>query len=235
MPSNTTGTQRPQRNRSATPAAPPTPTAPSSTSAPHVPSTGGNGREGKAKLGGPEIFQKYNSAVFMIYTTDGRNYYQGSGFFLNHNGLGVSNYHVFEGTAIGREEILLIGSDKVYKVSEVIQRSKDEDFILFQVDVSNTNYIPIAKSKPLVGERVYALGSPQGLQNTFSSGEVSQLRGKNIIQTSVPIDHGSSGGALINEYGEVVGITKGSYDEDSGANLNVAVSIEVIKPYINIR
>ena len=49
-----------------------------------------------------------------------------------------------------------------------------------------------------------------------------------MIQISVPIDHGSSGGALINEYGEVIGITSGGFD-DSGANLNFAVNINVVK------
>lgn len=47
------------------------------------------------------------------------------------------------------------------------------------------------------------------MENTFSSGEISQIRGNAIIQISVPIDHGSSGGALINSYGEVIGITSG--------------------------
>lgn len=185
------------------------------------------------KLEGKDIFQKYNSAVFMVYTSDGHYLYQGSGFFINSSGLAVSNYHVFKGTGIGQEEIKLAGSDRYYKVSEIVKRSDDEDFIIFKVNISNTNYIPIAKAKPSVGERVFALGSPLGLENTFSSGEVSQWREKNVMQISALIDHGSSGGALINEYGEVVGITSGTFASGSQANLNYAMSIDVIKPYIN--
>lgn len=52
------------------------------------------------------------------------------------------------------------------------------------------------------------------------------------MQISALIDHGSSGGALINEYGEVVGITSGTFVDGSQANLNYAWSIDVIKPYI---
>ncbi|MGN1258087.1 MAG: trypsin-like peptidase domain-containing protein, partial [Candidatus Limisoma sp.] len=126
-------------------------------------------------------------------------------------------------------------SEEVYKVSEVIRRDEDEDFIIFRVGVSNTNYIPVAKFKPQVGERVFAIGSPRGLENTFSSGEVSQWRDKNLMQISALIDHGSSGGALINEYGEVVGITSGTFADGSQANLNYAWSIDVIKPYINCK
>ena len=122
-------------------------------------------------------------------------------------------------------------SNTIYKVSEIIQRSANEDFILFKVNCSQTNFIPIAKRKPEVGEKVFAIGSPRGLENTFSSGEVSQWREKNLMQINALIDHGSSGGALINEYGEVVGITSGTFYDGSQANLNYAWSIDVIKPY----
>ena len=191
-----------------------------------------NNRCDKNKLDGSQIFSKYNTSVFMVFTSDGYNMYQGSGFFINKDGLAVSNYHVFKGTGIGEEGIKLAGSDKVYKVEEVIMSSENEDFILFRVDVSNTDFIPVAKYKPNVGEKVYAIGSPRGLENTFSSGEVSQWRDKNLMQISALIDHGSSGGALINEYGEVVGITSGSFADGSQANLNYAWSIDVIKPYV---
>ena len=191
-----------------------------------------NSQGDKNKLDGSKIFAKYNTAVFMVFTSNGYNGYQGSGFFINSDGLAVSNYHVFQGTNIGAEQIKLADSDEIYKVAEVIHSDADEDFILFRVGVSNTNYIPIAKYKPQVGEKVYAIGSPRGLENTFSSGEVSQWRDKNLMQISALIDHGSSGGALINEYGEVVGITSGSFADGSQANLNYAWSIDAIKPYI---
>ncbi len=168
----------------------------------------------------------------MVFTSDGNHGYQGSGFFINSEGLAVSNYHVFQGTNIGAEQIKLADSNEVYKVVEVVHSDADEDFILFRVGVSNTNFIPIAKYKPQVGEKVYAIGSPRGLENTFSSGEVSQWRDKNLMQISALIDHGSSGVALINEYGEAVGITSGSFVDGSQANLNYAWCIDVIKPYI---
>ena len=108
---------------------------------------------------------------------------------------------------------------------------KENDVMVFTVKASGAkfNYIPISSHNPQVGEKVYAIGSPRGLENTFSSGEISQFRENgSVIQISVPIDHGSSGGALINEYGEAIGITSGGFD-NSGANLNFAVNINVIK------
>ena len=184
------------------------------------------------KMDGAAIFSKYNTAVFMVFTSDGTNTYQGSGFFISSTGLAVSNYHVFKGTGIGEEAIKLANSDTQYKVCEVIAKSEENDFIIFRINCSSTNYIPIASVKPKIGEKVYAIGSPRGLENTFSSGEVSQWRDRNLMQISALIDHGSSGGALINEYGEVVGITSGTFCDGSQANLNYAWSIDAIKSYI---
>lgn len=183
-------------------------------------------------LSGSQIFEKYNPAVFMIYTSDGWNDYQGSGFFVTASGIGVSNYHVFEGTTIGYETIKL-SNGQTYKIRNVIAKSKENDFIVFQVESNGYSfkYIPLGKKSPKVGEKVYTIGSPLGFENTFSSGEISQLRDDNLIQINAPIDHGSSGGALINEYGEVIGITSAGI-ESSGANLNFAIDIDVVRPYI---
>jgi serine protease Do len=182
-------------------------------------------------MDGPQIFKKYNSAVFMVYTSNSSDYpeYQGSGFFISSSGIAVSNYHVFKGTTEGYESIKTI-DNSIWKVKEVIEYNEDKDYIVFIVDANGVsfNYLPIASRTPLVGEKIYTIGSPKGLENTFSSGEISQYRGEDLFQISAPIDHGSSGGALINQYGEVVGITSGGYD-DSDANLNFAVNINVIK------
>lgn len=176
-----------------------------------------------------ELFKRYNSAVFMIFTTDGYQAYQGSGFFITQDGLAVSNYHVFKGTAIGYEIIKLVDG-RQYKIDKVIAKSEADDYILFQIK-GQFNYIPVSQRQCEVGERVYTIGSPKGLENTFASGEISQIRSDDFIQISCPIDHGSSGGALINQYGEAIGITTGGRD-DSGANLNFAKNIHVV-PYKN--
>ena len=187
------------------------------------------------KMEGNEVFNRFHSAVFMVYTTDGTNVYQGSGFFIDRNGLAVSNYHLFQNTTVGMEAIKLEGSDTSYQLSEVYYKDADKDFILFRVNCGTTNFIPIASTKPNIGDRVFAIGSPRGLENTFSSGDISQWRDENVMQINAAIDHGSSGGALINEYGEVVGITSGTFYAGSQANLNYAWSIDVVKPHLSFR
>lgn len=179
---------------------------------------------------GTEIFEHFSSAVFVLLTADNDEHvYQGSGFFIDSDGLAVTCAHVLKG--MDAALVKVPGRDKYYKVEKIYAIDEDSDCALFRVKATKTPYVKLAKNKPLVGERVYAIGSPKGLENTFSSGEISQWRGEYLIQTSVPIDHGSSGGVLLNTKGEAVGITSGGRG-DSGANLNFACSVEAVKRYI---
>lgn len=178
------------------------------------------------QMTGKAIFKKYNSAVFMIYTSDNKSISQGSGFFVSNDGIGISNYHVFKGSLKGKE-VIKLSNGNIYKIQEVLAYSEQYDYIIFKVKGNGFNYIPVTKRGYEVGDEIYTIGSPKGLENTFSSGEISQSRSNYLIQINAPIDHGSSGGALINIYGEVIGITSAGRD-DSGANLNFAQDIRAI-------
>lgn len=181
-------------------------------------------------LSGTEIFKKYNSAVFMIYTSSGEDVFQGSGFFISPDGLAVSNYHLFKGADLGA---IRLSNGEVYDINNIIAGSDDDDYVVFKIASNGKifNYIPISNKKSNVGDKVYAIGSPRGWENTFSSGEISQLRKNNRIQINAPIDHGSSGGVLLNTYGEAIGITTSGVDESS-ANLNFAMDIDVIRKHL---
>lgn len=194
-------------------------------------------RKGTEELSGKKIFKKYTSAVFMIYSTDGADLGQGSGFVINPSGLAVSNFHNFDGMKAWG--IKMYGRDKLYtiKASDIVAYDREQDYIIFKIptvilgDFGKTtfDYIPVSKQMVEVGDKVFAIGSPRGLENTFSSGEVSQIRSgeKYRIQINAPIDHGSSGGVLINDHGEAVGITSAGRD-DSGANLNFAIDLVLL-------
>ena len=178
------------------------------------------------------LFELYSPAVFKIQVDKGYATSQGSGFFVSSDGVAVSNHHVF-GNASPSQCVIILSDGSEYGVSRIYHDDAELDFIIFQVDIqSQVHYINLASTTPKVGERVYAIGSPRGLDNTFSSGEVSQLRaGGDLIQISVPIDHGSSGGVLLNAHGEAVGITSAGIDE-SIANLNFAINIGMVRGYI---
>ena len=82
------------------------------------------------------------------------------------------------------------------------------------------------------GQKVVAIGSPLGLFNSVSDGIISGFRNINavdMIQFTAPISHGSSGGAVLNMYGEVIGISTAGID--SGQNINLAIGYENIRMF----
>lgn len=178
------------------------------------------------------LFQQNKDAVFLVYTSTGTQGYQGSGFFINPGGIGISNYHVFEGTSQGLEIIELSNGRKL-KIERIIKKDKENDFIIFQVRNSGSlDYLPIANNLPKIGEDVFAIGNPQGLEHTLSTGIISGFRENNkFLQTTTEITHGSSGGPLMNMKGEVIGITTSGIGE---ANLNFAINIQKLNLALKI-
>ena len=85
--------------------------------------------------------------------------------------------------------------------------------------------LPLGDSSAVeVGEEVYAVGNPEGLEGTFSQGIISGIRrvgDRDLIQITAPISHGSSGGPVLNKHGQVVGIAVGAIR--TGQNLNFAI------------
>jgi serine protease Do len=172
------------------------------------------------------LYRRCKKSVFLIYTSNEKGTFQGSGFFISPDGVAISNYHVFEDTYQGQERIHL-GEDRVYRISRVLRKSQEHDYIIFQVDVpGQVPYLEIAQSLPAVGEEVFTIGNPRGLDQTLSQGIVSGYRRhRKLIQTTTEITHGSSGGPLMNMSGEVIGITTMGIGQ---ANLNFAVNIHLL-------
>ncbi len=169
------------------------------------------------------LYEMNKAAVFMVFTSNGTNNYQGSGFFISSSGVAVSNYHVFKETYKSLATIKTMYGQ--YQIDTVYAKSEESDYIIFKIESQGSSfpYLRIASYLPKVGENVFAIGNPKGLEHTLSTGIISALRGNNsIIQTSAEITNGSSGGPLFNMRGEVIGITSAGVGE---ANLNFAVSI----------
>lgn len=158
-----------------------------------------------------------------VYDKDGTAIAGGSGFFAFDTKTIITNYHVIENAY--RIEII-DDDDNTIEVSLIYNVSKDKDIAILQVD-GEISYSPlkISTSEELKkGESVVAIGSPLGLKNTISKGTISNFvdqDGIDMIQFTAAISHGSSGGALLNDSGEVIGITSGSYID--GQNLNLAI------------
>ena len=189
---------------------------------------------GTGDLSPEQIYAKCSPAVFYmeVYDRSGNAFASGSGFFIDSNGTAVTNYHVIEGAHSAK--ILTADTNQVYDVQGVYDYSVTEDWAVIQVDGSGFDYLKIGDSNTAVGgATIYAIGSPEGLDNTISEGLISNpsrvLDGVPYIQISAPISHGSSGGALINKNGDVIGITSAGFAD--GQNLNLALPISVIDGY----
>lgn len=187
----------------------------------------------KPVLSGEEIFAKCSSSVFYIEMLDeeGERAANGSGFFVDSDGTAVTCWHVLANGVSAR--VLLPGSDREYRLEGVYDYSPLNDWALIKVDPDGGEFscLEIGDAKTNVGgATVYAFGSPLGIQNTITQGLIcNPLRVEddtNFILFSAAISRGSSGGALINKYGEAIGITAASYVY--GENLNLAINISYL-------
>ncbi len=186
--------------------------------------------ENKEKLTAERIYANCSTAVFYIEVQNeqGTALSSGSGFFIDESGIAVTNWHVIDGAA--KAVITLAGGGAQYNVTGVYAYDPLSDYAIIQVDGSGFRTLEINPMLPRGAADVYAIGSPKGLQNTISAGIISNPRRviskKSFIQTTAAISNGSSGGVLLNAYGEVIGITSNSYTD--GQNLNFARPISCI-------
>jgi S1-C subfamily serine protease len=171
------------------------------------------------------IFQ----STVMITTQDqkGRPLAIGSGFVLK-PGFIVSNFHVVEGAGSGF--VKLVGDTGKYKISGIAARDEPRDLVILGVDgVSARGALLSERAGVEVGETVYAIGNPRGLEGTFSQGIVSSIRaldGLTLLQITAPISPGSSGGPIADEKGHVIGVAVATFR--GGQNLNFAIPVKYV-------
>jgi len=183
-----------------------------------------------------EIYARCSPAVFYLEVFDSRGSVSGnaSGFFIDSNGTAVVNFHSIKKAYSAK--ITTSDTNKVYDVVGVYDYNADQDWAIIKVNGTGFSYLDQGDSSTLAGgETTYAIGSPLGLKNTISKGIVSTPKrqltpdGITFVQTTAEISSGSGGGALLNSYGEVIGITAATVT--AGQNLNLAVPINLIKGY----
>jgi hypothetical protein len=147
----------------------------------------------------------------------------GSGFFIA-DGIIATNAHVIEGAASGTAK--LIGSEQKFSIQGTVALNPHTDLAILKVDSSAPVLILGPDSKPAVGDKVFVVGNPLGLEGTFSEGIVSGIRSiqsDSILQMTAPISPGSSGGPVMNDSGIVIGVAEATFRD--GQNLNLAVPV----------
>ena len=178
---------------------------------------------------GPKaVLEKAEMATFIIYTFDeyGLPAGSGSGFFIDKNGTGITNYHVLDKSI---KAVIRLKDGKEYEIDKVLASDKKWDIIKFSIlhkDDENFSYLEFSNNNVEQGEKVYNLGAPMGLDQSFADGLVSSKRLDShgeVLQVSIPISQGSSGSPIMNESGEVVAVA--TFKQSRGENLNFGVLI----------
>ncbi|MDE0088276.1 MAG: serine protease [Candidatus Poribacteria bacterium] len=172
------------------------------------------------------------STVLLEMKGAGRSSSQGSGFFVG-NELVATNYHVVNGAKTGTAKLVV--KQKRFEIEGVVATDKNHDLAIVKVRGLNAPPLPLGNSDTVEeGEIVYAVGSPRGFEGTFSSGNISGIRSQGtprirdkVLQFTAAISRGSSGGPVVNRWGQVIGIV--SETRDDGQNLNFAIPVNTLK------
>ncbi len=183
------------------------------------------------------VFISTNKIVRNFWTRDARKVPKGtgSGFIWDDLGHVVTNYHVIEGAS---EANIRLNDGRTYQAT-LVGVSPNHDLAVLQINVSFDlpPAVPVGTSEDLqVGQSVFAIGNPFGLDHTLTSGIVSALNRSlsadsdliinNLIQTDAAINPGNSGGPLLDSAGRLIGINTAIYSP-SGAYAGIGFAIPV--------
>jgi hypothetical protein len=155
----------------------------------------------------------------------------GSGFFVSDNVI-ATNHHVIEGETTGY--VKLYGRDETFRISSVIGDDVENDLALLKIEGATGQPLSLSLDDiTAIGDIIFAVGSPKGLEGTFSQGIVSSIRdlsGHHYLQITAAISPGSSGGPVLNDAGEVVGVAKGAIS--AGQSLNFAIPVSLLRSLV---
>jgi len=176
-----------------------------------------------------DIAQKSFVSVVMLVMEDANSQPTalGSGFFVSEN-IVTTNLHVIRNSERGYAKI--VGEKPGYDITGIVGIDAEMDLVLLEVANVRASPLPLGDSQQVaVGDEVYVVGNPQGLEGTFSKGIISGIRNfdaKSILQITAPISPGSSGGPVLNNKGEVIGVAVATLK--GGQNLNFAIPVSYL-------
>lgn len=177
-----------------------------------------------------QIAQLAFVSVVLVETQDehGQPISIGSGFILR-DGQVVTNRHVIAGAASGF--VRLVDRSTKYEVAGTFAVDGVHDLAVVAATGLKAPSLRLGDNAQVaVGDEVYAVGNPQGLEGTFSQGIISAIRrvgGDTVLQMTAPISPGSSGGPVLNSNGEVIGVAMATFT--GGQNLNLAIPVSYLK------
>jgi len=181
-----------------------------------------------------EEIAKLASSIVMIGVHNQKKecFKTGSGVIISDKGYILTNFHVACDAAY--YGIRMEDEQEIYETSEIVKYNQVYDLAILKIDRKCTP-IPVYQSGRDLGrgQKVVAIGSPLGLFNSVSDGIISGFRNikdVSMVQFTAPISHGSSGGALLDLYGNLIGIITAGFDD--GQNLNLAVDYKNVLKFV---
>ncbi|MFI3207045.1 MAG: trypsin-like peptidase domain-containing protein [Clostridia bacterium] len=166
---------------------------------------------------------------------------EGSGVILSSDGYIVTNAHVIDGAT----NLKVILSDETVYEAVIVGSDNATDLAVIKIDAEGLTAADFGSSDDLViGDDAYAIGNPGGMSfsSSMTTGCVSAVNREisiddfgyaiNVIQTDAAINPGNSGGALVNCYGEIIGITSSKYVSEGYEGLGFAIPIDDAEPII---
>ena len=171
----------------------------------------------------------------------------GSGFVWDDRGHIVTNFHVIRGAAAARVFITDKDGHKTRYRASLVGGQPDKDLAVLWIDAPKSLLRPVAVGSSAdlkVGQIVYAIGNPYGLDQTLTSGLVSALgreidsavKGepiKNVIQTDAAINPGNSGGPLLDSAGRLIGVNTAIYSKSgSSAGIGFAIPVDTVNEVV---
>lgn len=201
---------------------------------------------GDAEKATISLFEKATPSVVFITTSDVRRDYftrslreyksgSGSGFIWDYNGHIITNYHVIKGA----DKAMITLSDQTSYPAKLVGIAPSKDLAVLKIDAPSEKLRPLRTGNSYnlrVGQSVFAIGNPFGLDQTLTTGivsalgrEINSVQGlpiRDVIQTDAAINPGNSGGPLLNSSGELIGVNTAIYSP-SGASAGIGFSIPV--------
>ena len=169
------------------------------------------------------------TVLLVMYDENGELSTVGSGFFVKKDII-ATNFHVIEGATEGIAK--RVGQKLMYSVEELLNHDEENDLAILKVSAPDVKPLFLGDSDSVrIGQTIYVAGNPQGfLEGTFSDGIISAIRGDSanrLLQLTAPISEGSSGGPVLNDKGEVVGVSVATWKY--GQNLNFAIPSKYLR------
>jgi hypothetical protein len=176
-----------------------------------------------------QIAKKVSPSVVIIQGTTDSGDVLGSGFIIAQDGKIVTNLHVIREL---KTATVQLANGQVYDSLSVLATDERRDLAIVRVSGFNLPFLNLGNSDSVtVGEPMVIVGSPRGLEGTVTAGILSSIRdlgdGSTVLQTDASVNPGNSGGPLVNNKGQAVGVV--SFQLNSAQGLNFAIPINYVR------